>query len=146
MEKVSPVGPVYQAGTLSGNPLAVAGGLATLEVLAEHPQIYGDLDRRAERLAGGVLAAAQEAGEPLCVNRVGSMLTFFFQEGPVVDWDTASKSDTGRFARFFRGMLERGVYLPCSQYEAAFLSAALTDEDIEATISVASAALGDLKD
>jgi glutamate-1-semialdehyde 2,1-aminomutase len=146
MQKVAPLGPVYQAGTLSGNPLAVAGGLATLEVLYDYPQIYGDLDRRAERLAAGVLEAANKAGEPLCVNRVGSMLTFFFQEGPVVDWDTASKSDTARFARFFRGMLERGVYLPCSQYEAAFLSGALTDKDIEATIRVATAALGELKD
>jgi glutamate-1-semialdehyde 2,1-aminomutase len=144
MEKVSPVGPVYQAGTLSGNPLAVAGGLATLEVLADHPQIYADLDQRGARLAEGVLEAAKKAGVPLCVNRVGSMLTFFFQEGPVVDWDTAAKSDTARFARFFRGMLERGVYLPCSQYEAAFLSAALSDADIETTIQTAAAALADL--
>jgi glutamate-1-semialdehyde 2,1-aminomutase len=146
MECVSPVGPVYQAGTLSGNPLAVAGGLATLQVLADHPQIYADLDQRAARLAAGVLAAAQKAGEPLYVNRVGSMLTFFFQQGPVVDWATSSQSDTARFAQFFRGMLERGVYLPCSQFEAAFLSAALTDDDIDATIEIAAAALGDLQD
>ncbi|MCB1018287.1 MAG: glutamate-1-semialdehyde 2,1-aminomutase, partial [Acidobacteria bacterium] len=145
MEKVSPVGPVYQAGTLSGNPLAVAGGRATLEVLVNHPQIYADLDKRAARLAEGVLAAAQAAGEPLCINRVGSMLTFFFQSGPVTDWDSAARSDTARFARFFRGMLERGVYLPCSQYEAAFLSAALTDDDIEATIRIAAESLADLK-
>ena len=144
MEKVSPIGPVYQAGTLSGNPLAVAGGLATLEVLADHPQIYADLDQRGGRLAEGVLEAAKKAGAALCVNRVGSMLTFFFQEGPVVDWDTAAKSDTTRFARFFRGMLERGVYLPCSQYEAAFLSAALSDADIETTIQTAAAALAEL--
>ena len=145
MDKVSPVGPVYQAGTLSGNPLAVAGGLATLKILGSHPQIYADLDARAELLADGVLAAAQAAGEPLCVNRVGSMLTFFFQDGPVTDWDSSSQSDTERFGRFFRGMLERGVYLPCSQFEAAFVSAALTDDDIDETVAIAAEAFGDLK-
>ena len=145
MEKVAPLGPVYQAGTLSGNPLAVAAGRATLEVLDDYRQIYGDLERRAALLAEGVLEAAEKAGEPLCVNRVGSMLTFFFQAGPVVDWDTASKSDTDRFARFFRGMLERGVYLPCSQYEAAFLSGALTDDDIEKTVRSAAAAIAGLE-
>ncbi len=144
MGTVAPLGPVYQAGTLSGNPLAVAAGLGALRVLEGNPQIYSDLDKRASRLAEGVVEAAKAAGEPLCVNRVGSMLTFFFQQGPVTDWDSSSASDTGRFAKFFRGMLERGVYLPCSQFEAAFLSAALTDEDIEATIGAAANALRDL--
>ena len=144
LEKVAPLGPVYQAGTLSGNPLAVAGGLATLEILHSHPQLYSDLDRKASRLVEGVGEAAEKAGVPMTINRVGSMLTFFFQKGPVIDWETASNSDASRFAQFFRAMLDRGVYLPCSQYEAAFLSAALTDEHIERTIEAARQALGEL--
>ena len=141
MEKVSPLGPVYQAGTLSGNPLAVAGGLALLRTLNSDAGIYEKLERHGARLAEGVHAAAKRSGVPLTINRVGSMITFFFTEGEVFDWDTASKSDTARFAHFFREMLERGVYLPCSQFEAAFLSAALTDEDIDTTIAAADEAL-----
>jgi len=144
MEKVSPLGPVYQAGTLSGNPLAVAGGLALLLELRDHPEVYDRLDRLTKRFADGLAEAAQRAGEPVTINRVGSMVTAFFQSGPVRDWDTSSKSDTARFARFFRGMLERGFYLPCSQFEAAFLSAAMTDVDIDQAVSAAADSFADL--
>ena len=139
MDKVSPIGPVYQAGTLSGNPLAVAAGLATLRLLKEEPQVYENIDRKAKMLAKGVAAAAAAAGVTITINRVASMVTFFFHPGPVTVWDSAAKSRTDVFAAFFRAMLERGIYLPCSQYEAAFVSAALTDEDIEATVKAAAA-------
>jgi len=144
MEKVSPLGPVYQAGTLSGNPLAVAGGLALLRELRDHPEVYDRLDQLAKKFADGLAEAAQRVGEPLTVNRVGSMVTAFFQSGPVRDWDTSSQSDAGRFARFFRGMLERGFYLPCSQFEAAFLSDAMTEADIDQALSAAADSLADL--
>jgi glutamate-1-semialdehyde 2,1-aminomutase len=130
MSKVAPAGPVYQAGTLSGNPLAVAAGLAMLRRLKAHPEVYDALERRAARLCAG-------APEGVTVNRVGSMFTFFFTPGPVTDWETAKVSDTARFGRFFRAMLERGVYLAPSQFEAAFLSAAHSDEDIEQTLKAA---------
>jgi glutamate-1-semialdehyde 2,1-aminomutase len=137
MRKVAPLGPVYQAGTLSGNPLAVAGGLGMLRVLRESPEIYGELDKKGERLAQGVAGAARKAGIPLTINRVGSMITFFFHAGPVTNFDEASRSDTKQFGRFFHGMLEEGIYLPCSQYEAAFLSTELTAQDVETTIAAA---------
>ena len=144
MSKVAPLGPVYQAGTLSGNPLAVAGGLATLRVLRDSPEIYETLDQNAARLVDGVAAAAKKAGIPMTVNRVGSMFTFFFNAGPVTDFDGAANSDTDRFALFFRRMLESGVYLPCSQFEASFLSAAHSSDDIDATIRAAEEALSGL--
>jgi len=128
MSKVAPAGPVYQAGTLSGNPLAVAAGLAMLRHLEAHPEIYDQLETRAARLC-----AAAPAG--VTVNRVGSMFTFFFTDGPVTDWESAKRCDTSRFGDFFRHMLDRGVYLAPSQFEAAFLSAAHTDADIEKTIA-----------
>jgi glutamate-1-semialdehyde 2,1-aminomutase len=130
MSKVAPAGPVYQAGTLSGNPLAVAAGLAMLRHLKAHPEIYGQLEART-----AALCAAAPAG--VTVNRVGSMFTFFFTEGPVTDWESAKRSDTARFGRFFRAMLERGVYLAPSQFEAAFVSAAHTEQDIAKTIEAA---------
>jgi glutamate-1-semialdehyde 2,1-aminomutase len=130
MNMVAPVGPIYQAGTLSGNPLAVAAGLAMLRHLKAHPEIYDQLERRAAELC----AAAPEG---VTVNRVGSMFTFFFTEGPVTDWESAKKCDTARFGRFFRGMLERGIYLAPSQFEAAFLSAAHSEEDIRRTAAAA---------
>jgi glutamate-1-semialdehyde 2,1-aminomutase len=126
MSLVAPAGPVYQAGTLSGNPLAVAAGLAMLRHLKAHPEIYSQLEARAAQLA-----AAAPAG--ITVNRVGSMLTFFFTAGPVTDWDSAERSDRPRFAQFFHWMLERGFYLPPSQFEAAFVSAAHSEEDIQRT-------------
>ena len=141
MDLIAPLGPVYQAGTLSGNPLAMAAGLAVLKYLRENKaQIYAQLDHISGRLTDGVSAAAQEAGVALYFNRVGSMLTWFFQSGPVTDWMSASRSDTHAFARFFRAMLEGGVYLPPSQYEALFVSAAHTEADVMETIGVAKAA------
>jgi glutamate-1-semialdehyde 2,1-aminomutase len=130
MRHVAPAGPVYQAGTLSGNPLAVAAGLAMLRHLKAHPEIYA----RLEALAGQLCSSAP-AG--VTVNRVGSMFTFFFTEGPVTDYESAKRSDTARFGRFFRAMLERGIYLAPSQFEAAFLSAAHTEEDIRKTVAAA---------
>jgi glutamate-1-semialdehyde 2,1-aminomutase len=144
MECVAPLGPVYQAGTLSGNPLAVAGGLATLRTLKNSPEVYDKLETNAARLTEGVAEAAGRAGVPLTVNRVGSMFTFFFTGEPVADWDSAAKSDTKRFGAFFRQLLEDGVYLPCSQFEAAFLSVAHGDEEIDATIAAAERALASL--
>jgi glutamate-1-semialdehyde 2,1-aminomutase len=130
MSKVAPAGPIYQAGTLSGNPLAVAAGLAMLRHLKAHPEIYDQLESRA-----AALCASAPAG--VTVNRVGAMFTFFFTDKPVIDWETAKVSDTARFGRFFRAMLDRGVYLAPSQFEAAFLSAAHTEQDIAKTIAAA---------
>ena len=140
MSKVAPLGPVYQAGTLSGNPLAVAAGIAALKTLKNSPDVYKQLDQRAGRLVEGVRKAAADAGVAMTINRVGSMFTFFFNGGPVTDWDSSSKSDTKRFVSFFQGMIELGCYLPCSQ----FLSAAHSDDDIAETIASAGKALGAL--
>src|SRR5438105_577977 len=137
MGLVAPLGPMYQAGTLSGNPLAMAAGYAQLRYLQDHKEIYAKLDKLSGELVAGVAAAAKEAGVPMTYNRVGSMFTWFFTPGPVTGWDTASKSDTESFGRFFRTMLENGVYLPPSQFEAAFLSAAHTGKDIQETIAAA---------
>jgi glutamate-1-semialdehyde 2,1-aminomutase len=138
MNLVAPLGPMYQAGTLSGNPLAMAAGLATLNHLRDHKsEIYPRLEKLSAELVTGVAAAAKEAGVPVCHNRVGSMFTWFFTQGPVTDWDSAAKSDTEAFGRFFRAMLDNGVYLPPSQFEAAFMSAAHTEEDIQKTIEAA---------
>jgi glutamate-1-semialdehyde 2,1-aminomutase len=142
MDLVAPLGPMYQAGTLSGNPLAMAAGLATLRYLREHKaEIYPRLDRLSGELVAGIAAIAHDAGIPFCYNRVGSMFTWFFAEGPVTDWQSASKSDTQAFGRFFRAMLDDGVYLPPSQFEAAFLSAAHTEKDVQQTIATAKQAL-----
>jgi glutamate-1-semialdehyde 2,1-aminomutase len=138
MDLVAPLGPMYQAGTLSGNPLTMAAGLATLRHLRGHKQeIYPRLEKLSGELVAGVAAAAKDAGVPIRHNRVGSMFTWFFQPGPVTNWTSAAKSDTDAFARFFRSMLDSGVYLPPSQFEAAFLSAAHTGEDIDKTIAAA---------
>ncbi len=137
MDMVAPLGPVYQAGTLSGNPLAMAAGYATLNYLREHRGIYVNLDKRAAEVADGVAAAAQDAGVKICHNRIGSMFTWFFTKGPVTDWLSAAKSDTEAFGRFFRAMLENGIYLPPSQFEAAFMSAAHTEQDVQKTVAAA---------
>jgi glutamate-1-semialdehyde 2,1-aminomutase len=129
MELVSPLGPMYQAGTLSGNPVAVAAGRATLSVL-RNSSIYDDLEERSLEFEQGVKKAAEKHSVPVTLNRVGSMWTLFFNEGPVVDFDSANRSNREKFARFFHLMLEDGVYLPPSQLEAAFFSAAHAKKDI----------------
>src|SRR5258707_3137052 len=139
MEMVAPLGPVYQAGTLSETHLAMAAGLATVCYLSEHLELYFELSERTSILVDGVLQAARENGVSLSAAQAGSMFTWFFQSGPVIDWDTAAKSDTQAFAAFHRGMLERRIYLPPSQYEAVFLSAAHTEEDIAKTVEAARA-------
>jgi glutamate-1-semialdehyde 2,1-aminomutase len=136
MGRVAPLGPVYQAGTLSGNPLAVAAGLATLRALREG-EVYRRLDSLGEELERGLLAAAGKANVPLTVNRVGSMLTGFFTDRPVTDYATAKRSDTARYGRFFHAMLARGVFLAPSQFEAAFVSLAHRDADIAAAADAA---------
>ena len=147
MDHVLPAGRVFQAGTLSGNPLAVAAGMATLEELRDTSP-YAALDRSGARLEAGFRAAAAQAGLTTWTARVGSMMTTFFQSGPepvpVTGWKTASLSDTERYAAFFWGMIDRGVYLPCSQYEALFFSAAHTDADIDATIAAADEVMSSL--
>ncbi len=137
MDLVAPLGPMYQAGTLSGNPLAMAAGLATLCTLRDNREIYGRLERSAATLVQMVGEAAREAGISVTANRVGSMFTWFFTREPVTDWDSAAKCDTAAFGRFHRAMLNAGVYLPPSQFEAAFLSAAHTDQDIAETVAAA---------
>jgi glutamate-1-semialdehyde 2,1-aminomutase len=137
MDLVAPLGPMYQAGTLSGNPLAMAAGFAQLRYLKEHRDVYERLEKLSAELVAGVAGAAKAAGVPLTYNRVGSMFTWFFTRGPVTDWDSASKSDTEAFGRFFRNMLDSGVYLPPSQYEAAFLGVAHTEQDVSRTIAAA---------
>src|SRR5260370_15565882 len=124
MDMMATLGPVYQAGTLSGNPLAMAAGLATLRELKKNPGIYQQLEQRTAALVQGVLDAAKKNGVPLSANRVGSMFTWFFQSGPVSDWDTAAKSDTPAYAKFHRAILERGIYLPPSHDEAMFINRA----------------------
>ncbi|MEK7848224.1 MAG: glutamate-1-semialdehyde 2,1-aminomutase [Chloroflexota bacterium] len=136
MGMVAPSGPVYQAGTLSGNPLAMAAGITTLRLLSV-PGIYEALEDTSAMLALGLAEAAHESGVPHHLMRAGSLLTLFFSPTPVTDWAQAAACDTGHFQRFFRGMLERGVYLPPSQYEALFVSAAHTREDIEQTVDAA---------
>jgi glutamate-1-semialdehyde 2,1-aminomutase len=143
MGHVLPAGKVFQAGTLSGNPLATAAGCATLRALRDEPP-YERLEQLSARLETGLDEAASAAGVAHQLARVGSMLTLFFSGAPVRDWPSAARCDTGQFARFFWGMLERGVYLPCSQFEAMFVSAAHTDSDIDATIAAARQALDQL--
>ena len=142
MDHVLPAGKVFQAGTLSGNPLAVAAGTATLLELRDHPP-YAQLERHGASLEAGFRAAA--AGLTVWIARMGSMMTIFFQRGaepvPVTGWKTASQSDTGRYAAFFWGMIDRGIYLPCSQYEALFFSSRHTAEDIDATTAAAASVL-----
>ena len=143
MENVAPLGPVYQAGTLSGNPLAMAAGIATLRVLGR-PGVYEELEDKARKLEKAFKEGAQEAGVPIWQNRVGSMLSTFFTEKEVWDYASAKTSDTARYARFFREMLSRGVYLAPSQFEAAFVSLAHSEEDLETTREAIRSAMKEL--
>ncbi|PYV34649.1 MAG: glutamate-1-semialdehyde-2,1-aminomutase [Acidobacteria bacterium] len=140
MDIVAPAGPVYQAGTLSGNPVALAAGLKTLEIL-RRPGTYDRLEAVSAKLAAGLAREAQKAAVAACVNRVGSMLTMFFVDGPVVDFASAKKSHTAAFGAFFRSALDQGVYFPPGQFEAAFVSTAHTETDIETTLRAAARAL-----
>jgi glutamate-1-semialdehyde 2,1-aminomutase len=139
MKMVAPLGPVYQAGTLSGNPLAMAAGVATLRRLKqEGTKIYSALEENSAAVASGVAEVARRTGIQVIVNRVGSMFTWFFTGDTVRDHDDAARSDTHAFASFHRGMLENGVYLPPSQFEAAFVSYAHEGQEIEKTLAAAS--------
>jgi glutamate-1-semialdehyde 2,1-aminomutase len=142
MQKLAPLGPVYQAGTLSGFPLAMAAGIKAMEILGR-PGTYDRLEQLGKRLGDGLLAAAHAAKVPAVMNRVGSMLTLFFAPAPVTDYATAKAADTARFATFFRKMRDRGVFLPPSQFEAMFVSLAHTDADIDQIVSAARAALAE---
>ncbi|MEW4527974.1 glutamate-1-semialdehyde 2,1-aminomutase [Maioricimonas sp. JC845] len=144
MKTVSPAGPVYQAGTLSGNPLAMASGIATLKTLKE-TNPYPQLEQTTTTLVEGLTQAAAEADIPHTVAQVGSMFTLFFNPDPVTSYTVSARNDTERFARYFQGMLNRGVYLPCSQFEANFVSAKHTEEDIAATIAAARQTFAELQ-
>ena len=144
LEQVAPCGPVYQAGTLSGNPVAMAAGLAQLTYLKEHPQVYADIAAKGEKLACGLRAAAAEAGVPVAINQIGSLLAPFFTPTEVTTFTDAKGSDVGRYARYFQGMLERGVALAPAQFEAMFVSEAHGDAELAATLAAARAALGGL--
>ncbi len=143
MDSISPDGPVYQAGTLSGNPLAMACGLATLRVLRETDP-YPQLDAATARLVDGLDRAASDAGIDHQVARVGSMFTLFFNSDPVTSYDVSARNDTDRFAAYHRGMLDHGIYLPCSQFEANFVSTAHTDQDLDDTIAAAGKVLAEI--
>jgi len=142
MDMIAPVGPVYQAGTLSGNPLAMAAGIATLcQLKANREQFYRQLDEMSGKLVAGITTAAKEAGVAMTANRVGSMFTFFFTDKQVKDWDGAATCDTVKFGRFHGAMMDAGVWLPPSQFEAAFLSISHTQGDIDDTVAAAREAL-----
>ncbi len=145
MQMLAPLGPVYQAGTLSGNPLAMAAGKATVGYLRDHRDaVYPELDRLSAAVAEGVADAAKQAGIALTTNRVGAMWTWFFTDQPVTDFTTACTSDTAIFGRFHHAMLEAGVWLPPSQYEAAFLGTAHSDDDVQRTVETARQVLSQL--
>ncbi len=143
MDVMSPLGPVYQAGTLSGNPLAMASGIATLKQLRD-TNPYADLEKSTKRLVAGLKDAASSASIPHSVAQIGSMFTLFFNEAKVTSYAVSAKNDTEAFGRYFRGMLDRGIYLPCSQFEANFVSVAHTDEMIDRTIAAAREVLGEM--
>ena len=144
MSQIAPAGPIYQAGTLSGNPLAMAAGIATLSILRE-PGAYDKLEEKSKRLAAGIFAAAIDAGLKCSATRVGAMFSFFFTEVEVYDYDTAKTCDTDKFAKYFQSMLENGVYLAPSQFEAGFMSLAHSDEDIDKTVAAAAASFKSLQ-
>jgi len=145
MEKLAPAGPVYQAGTLSGNPLAMAAGMATLKIIDETPGFHKSLEEKSARLEKGLRDNLQQTGHKGVVNRVGSMITLFFTElKSVKSFDDANQSDTEKFSRYFRAMLEQGIYLPPSQFEAAFIPACISDEEIDKTMEASLKAMEEL--
>ena len=142
MEKVTPLGPVFHAGTLSGNPLATTAGLATLKVLSRKDLFdYRKIEKLTKELCSGLEDLARQKGIPVRINQAGSMFTLFFTENEVFDLNSAKKSDTGKYAKYFRGMMQAGVWLPPSQFEACFLSLAHLPKDIERTLQAAAVAL-----
>merc|ERR1711972_869220 len=143
MEMVAPAGPMYQAGTLSGNPLAMTAGIETMKILKQ-PGTYEQLDSKTERLINGILEAGKEAGHAVTGGHISGMFGFFFTEGPVKCFADAAKSDTAKFAKWHRAMLQRGIYLAPSQYEAGFMSLAHSEEDIEKTIAAAKEVFSEL--
>lgn len=143
MDQIAPAGPVYQAGTLSGNPLAMAAGIATLEAIKK-PGFYESLDAKTERLVTGLRAAAEKAGVAFTAGHVGSMAGMFFTRITVTNFDEAKTSDLVRFSKFYTGMRDRGIYLAPSQFEALFVSAAHTNDEIDATIAAAADVLADI--
>jgi glutamate-1-semialdehyde 2,1-aminomutase len=151
MELVAPLGAVYQAGTLSGNPMAMAAGIIMLRTLVSNEAqtgaplgVYGVLSELTKRLTDGLLALARQAEIDVQLNRLGSMFTLFFTDAPVTDYASAKRADADRYARFFRAMLERGVYLPPSQFEACFLSLAHLEAEVEETLAAAKESLAEL--
>jgi glutamate-1-semialdehyde 2,1-aminomutase len=144
MSKVAPVGAVYQAGTLSGNPLAMAAGVATLSHLREHPDMYEYLEKLGVMLDAGIGDLIRDNKYPLCWNRFGSIGTLFFTEGPVKGWGSAAQVDRGKFSDYFMNMLARGIYLAPSPFEAMFLSAAHTEADIDRTLHAARDSLAEV--
>jgi glutamate-1-semialdehyde 2,1-aminomutase len=143
MSMVAPAGPMYQAGTLSGNPLAMTAGIKTLELLHK-PGTYEQLDQITKRLADGLLAIARETGHAICGGHISAMFGIFFHKGPVHNYEYAKKSDLSKFSRFHRGMLEHGIYLAPSQFEAGFTSLAHTEEDIDRTLAAAKEVISSL--
>ena len=143
MEMVAPAGPMYQAGTLSGNPLAMRAGIETLKKLSA-PGVYKELERKSARLVDGIVAAAKKHGHEICGDYAGGMFGWYFTEGPVKNFSDAKKADPAKFGKWHRMMLERGVYLAPSMYEAGFMSVVHTDEDIDKTIAIADEVLSQL--
>ena len=140
MEMMAPVGPVYQAGTLSGNPLVMTAGIETIKILSQ-PEVYSQLEAKSSSLEDGIALAASKAGINIHISRVASLLTVFFTSQPVVNYESATRTDTARFGRFFQQLLTDGIFWPPSQFEAAFVSLAHSDDDIQAAIRVIAKAL-----
>ncbi|NEP46572.1 MAG: aminotransferase class III-fold pyridoxal phosphate-dependent enzyme, partial [Okeania sp. SIO2H7] len=143
MSMVAPAGPMYQAGTLSGNPLAMTAGIKTLELL-QKPGTYEELDRITKKLIGGLLAIAKEKGHAACGGNISAMFGMFFTAGSVQSYEDSKKSDLSKFSKYHRGMLERGIYLAPSQFEAGFTSLAHTDADIDKTLTAAREVMSEL--
>lgn len=134
MKNVSPLGKVYQAGTLSGNPIATTAGIKTIELLMDHPELYSQIEAKTKRLADAYRQYSKKTGIPICVNQIGSLMSAFFTDQKVVDYATATTSDTKAYAKYFNELLEKGIYVAPSQFEAMFVSGAHTDEDIDNTV------------